>query len=167
MAKTREKKTVYTGVSQEEMEQAFAEYAKADARQQKIQADMDVQMTKIREKWQEELSKLQEAKDKAFDVMQAFATENRMELFSKKKSMDTVHGTIGFRLGTPKLKNQKGFTWASVTNLLKEFLPAYVRVKNVSSWTTATPTLSNNGYTSSDSRSASSLSLSGSSFTRT
>ena len=129
MAKTREKKTVYTGVSQEEMEQAFAEYAKADARQQKIQADMDVQMTKIREKWQEELSKLQEAKDKAFDVMQAFATENRTELFSKKKSMDTVHGTIGFRLGTPKLKNQKGFTWASVTNLLKEFLPAYVRVK--------------------------------------
>lgn len=129
MAKTREKKTVYTGVSQEEMEQAFADYAKADARQQKIQADMDVKMTQIREKWQEELSKLQEAKDKAFDVMQAFATENRMELFSKKKSMDTVHGTIGFRLGTPKLKNLKGFTWASVTNLLKEFLPGYVRVK--------------------------------------
>lgn len=129
MAKTREKKTVYTGVSQEEMEQAFADYAKADARQQKIQAEMDVKMTQIREKWQDELSKLQETKDKAFDVMQAFATENRAELFSKKKSMDTVHGTIGFRLGTPKLKNLKGFTWASVTNLLKEFLPAYVRVK--------------------------------------
>lgn len=129
MAKTREKKTVYTGVSQEEMEQAFAEYAKADARQQKIQAEMDVQMTRIREKWQEELSKLQETKDKSFDVMQAFAMENRAELFSKKKSMETVHGVIGFRLGTPKLKNLKGFTWASVTNLLKEFLPTYVRVK--------------------------------------
>lgn len=129
MAKTREKKTVYTGVSQEEMEHAFAEYAKADARQQKIQAEMDVQMTRIREKWQEELSKLQETKDKSFDVMQAFAMENRAELFSKKKSMETVHGVIGFRLGTPKLKNLKGFTWASVTNLMKEFLPTYVRVK--------------------------------------
>lgn len=129
MAKTREKKTVYTGVSQEEMEHAFAEYAKADARQQKIQAEMDVQMTRIREKWQEELSKLQETKDKSFDVMQAFAMENRAELFSKKKSMETVHGVIGFRLGTPKLQNLKGFTWASVTNLLKEFLPTYVRVK--------------------------------------
>ncbi|MCQ2275416.1 MAG: host-nuclease inhibitor Gam family protein [Bacteroidales bacterium] len=129
MAKTREKKTVYTGVSQEEMEQAFAEYAKADARQQKIQAEMDVKMTQIREKWQDELSKLQETKDKAFDVMQAYAVENRAEMFSKRKSMETVHGTIGFRLGTPKLKNLKGFTWASVTNLLKEFLPAYVRVK--------------------------------------
>jgi phage host-nuclease inhibitor protein Gam len=35
--------------------------------------------------------------------------------------------TIGFRTGTPKLKTLKGFTWGAVTNLLKEFLPAYVR----------------------------------------
>ena len=127
MAKTREKKTVYSGVTQEEMEQAFAEYAKADARQQKITADMDVAMTKIREKWQDELAKLQEAKDNAFDVMQAYAVENKAELFAKKKSLDTVHGTMGFRTGTPKLKTLKGFTWASVTNLLAEFLPSYVR----------------------------------------
>lgn len=127
MTKTREKKTVYSGVTQEEMEQAFAEYAKADARQQKITAEMDVAMTKIREKWQDELAKLQEAKDNAFDVMQAYAVENKAELFTKKKSMDTVHGTMGFRTGTPKLKTLKGFTWASVTNLLKEFLPGYVR----------------------------------------
>lgn len=127
MTKTREKKTVYSGVTQEEMEQAFAEYAKADARQQKITADMDVAMTKIREKWQDELAKLQEAKDNAFDVMQAYAVENKAELFTRKKSLDTVHGTMGFRTGTPKLKTLKGFTWASVTNLLKEFLPSYVR----------------------------------------
>ena len=127
MAKTREKKTVYSGVTQEEMEQAFAEYAKADARQQKIQAEMDVAMTKIREKWQDELAKLQEAKDNAFDVMQAYAVENKAELFTKKKSLDTIHGTLGFRTGTPKLKTLKGFTWASVTNLLAEFLPSYVR----------------------------------------
>ena len=33
MAKKREKKTVYTGITSEQMEQAFADYAKADARQ--------------------------------------------------------------------------------------------------------------------------------------
>ena len=42
--------------------------------------------------------------------------------------MESVHGVIGFRTGTPKLKTLKGFTWGAVTNLLKEFLPAYVRV---------------------------------------
>lgn len=127
MAKTREKKTVYSGVTQEEMEQAFAEYAKADAKMQKINAGMDVEMTRIREKWQDELTKLQEVKDKSFDVMQAYAVENREQLFSKRKSLDTTHGTIGFRTGTPKLKTLKGFTWSAVTNLLTEFLPSYVR----------------------------------------
>ncbi len=127
MTKTREKKTVYSGITMEQMEQAFADYAKADARQQKITAEMDVAMTKIREKWQDELAKLAEAKDNAFDIMQAYAMENREELFSKRKSLETTHGTLGFRTGTPKLKTLKGFTWASVLNLLKEFLPGYVR----------------------------------------
>jgi phage host-nuclease inhibitor protein Gam len=56
-----------------------------------------------------------------------FASEKKNEFFSKKKSMEMVHGVIGFRIGTPKLKTMKGFTWGAVTNLLKEFLPAYVR----------------------------------------
>ena len=127
MAKTREKKTVYSGITSEQMEQAFADYAKADARQQKITAEMDVAMTKIREKWQDELAKLAETKDNAFDILQAYALENREELFTKRKSLETTHGTIGFRTSTPKLKTLKGFTWASVLNLLKEFLPDYVR----------------------------------------
>ena len=32
-----------------------------------------------------------------------------------------------FRTGTPKLKTLKGFTWASALELVKEFLPDYVR----------------------------------------
>lgn len=129
MAKTREKKTVYSGITSEQMEQAFADYAKADARQQKITAEMDIQMAKIREKWQDELAKLAETKDNAFDVLQAYAMENRDELFSKRKSLETTHGIIGFRTGTPTLKTRKGFTWASVLEMLKEFLPNYVRTK--------------------------------------
>ena len=109
------------------MEAAFSEFAIADAKLQKINATIDVQMTAIREKYADEISKLNEKKDKAFDVLQAFAIENK-ELFSKKKSLESVHGTIGFRTGTPKLKTLKGFTWGAVTNLLKEFLPTYVRV---------------------------------------
>ena len=124
----REKKVIHTGVSSEQMETAFAEYATADAKLAKINATIDVQMTAIREKYADDIAKLTETKDKAFDVMQAFAIENKDELFAKKKSMESVHGTIGFRTGTPKLKTLKGYTWSAVTNLLKEFLPAYVRI---------------------------------------
>lgn len=127
MAKTREKKVVVSGVTADQMETAFADFARADARIQKINATMDVEMTRIREKWQDELSKLQEQKDNAFDILQTYGVENQEVLFSKKKSIETVHGIMGFRTGTPKLKTLKGFTWPSVVNLLKEFLPSYVR----------------------------------------
>jgi phage host-nuclease inhibitor protein Gam len=127
MAK-REKKVVHMGVSSEEMEQAFTEYATCDAKLQKTNATMDVEITRIRNKYADAIAALQESKDKAFDVIQAYAIDNKAELFARKKSLETVHGTFGFRTGTPKLKLLKGFTWASVTNLLKEYLPTYVRV---------------------------------------
>ena len=127
MAKTREKKVIYSSVSTDKMEEAFANYAIADAKLQKINASLDVEITKLREKHAPEVTQLNEQKDTAFNIMQAFALENKDNLFAKRKSMDTTHGTIGFRTGTPKLKTRKGFTWNAVTNLLKEFLPGYVR----------------------------------------
>lgn len=127
MAKTREKKVVHSGISSEEMEAAFTEFATADAKLQKTNATMDVEITRIREKYADTIAQLTERKEKAFDIIQAFALANKEDLFSKKKSMETVHGTLGFRTGTPKLKLLKGFTWDAVTNMLKEFLPAYVR----------------------------------------
>ena len=125
---TRQKKTVISGVTREAADVAFATFAKADASINKINADIELQCAKIREKRQAELTVLTQERDQAFDTLQAFATENQAELFSKKKSLDMAHGTIGFRTGTPKLKTLKGFTWASALQLAKKFLPAtYIR----------------------------------------
>lgn len=115
-----------TGVTREMAEASFAVFADSDAKQQRITAKMDQEITKIREKYQEELGKLQDKKDESFEVMQTFAMENA-DLFSKKKSMEFLHGIIGFRTGTPKLKPLKGFTWPAVTKMLSEFMPDYVR----------------------------------------
>lgn len=127
MATKRQKKTVITGVTRDEAEQAFASYAKSDASINKINADIDLQCAKIREKYQDKLASLTCDRECAFDTLQAYATENQTELFAKKKSLDMAHGTIGFRTGTPKLKTLKGFTWASALNLVKEFLPDFIR----------------------------------------
>ena len=116
MAK-RVKKIIITGVTREAADEAFAKYAKADAESAKITADIELGR----------LAELDAAKTVAFDTLQSFATENQAELFSKKKSLDMAHGVIGFRTGTPKLKTLKGFTWASALQLVKEFLPSYVR----------------------------------------
>lgn len=124
---TRQKKTVISGVTREAADVAFATFAKADASINKIQAEIELQCAKIREKRQADLTRLTAERDAAFETLQSFATENQTELFAKKKSLEMAHGVIGFRTGTPKLKTLKGFTWASVLNLLKEFLPGYVR----------------------------------------
>lgn len=127
MSKTREKRAVIQGVTREQSEEAFGKYAAADAKVQQITAKMDGEITKIRDKYQEDLSKLTEARKLSGDMLEAYATENKDELFAKKKSMEMTHGKIGFRTGTPKLKTLKGFTWPAVTNILKEILPDYVR----------------------------------------
>ena len=128
MAK-RTKALIQSGITSEAMEQAFSEFATADAKIQNITSKMDIEIIRIREKYQDDITRFTEMKEKAFDILQAFGTEHRAELFSKKKSIETTHGVLGFRTGTPKLKTMKGFTWPSVTNLLKEFLPYYVRTE--------------------------------------
>ena len=116
-----------TGVTRETADEAFAIYAKADASINKIQAEIELQCAKIREKRQAELSALGSEREQAFDTLQAFAIEKQTELFGKKKSLEMAHGVIGFRTGTPKLKTKKGFTWASALELVKTFLPGYLR----------------------------------------
>lgn len=128
MSKTREKKVLITKpITMDEAEQLFADYATADAKEKKIMAEMDVKITAIREKYTEELSKLSETKDAAFEKLQHFAV-NAPELFVKKRSIELTHGTLGFRTGTPKLKLVKGFTWPKVVDNLKHYLPTYLRV---------------------------------------
>lgn len=124
---TRQKKTIITGVTREAAEEAFAQYAKAEAQSAKIAADVELQCAKIREKYAPRLAELSGEKERAFDVLQSFAAENQAALFVKKKSLDMTHGTIGFRTGTPKLKTLRGFTWASALQLVREFMPAYIR----------------------------------------
>ena len=111
----------------ESADEAFGAYAKADAQSAKITADIELQCAKIREKYANKLAELEDEKEKAFATLQAYATENQAELFTKKKSLEMAHGVIGFRTGTPKLKTLKGFTWASALQLVKEFLPGYLR----------------------------------------
>lgn len=123
----RTKKTVVSGINREQAEQAFADFAAADAKVQNLTSKMDIEMTRIREKYADQLAELETKKSEAFDLIQAYAVENKDELFSKKKSVESAHGVFGFRTGTPKLKNLKGFTWAAVTNLCKELLPSYIR----------------------------------------
>ena len=67
MAK-REKKVIITGVTREAADEAFANYAKADAQSAKITADIELQCAKIRKKYANKLAEQEGEKKKAFDT---------------------------------------------------------------------------------------------------
>lgn len=127
MVKTRVKKTIITGVTSEQVEAALSEFSQADSRIQKITAEMELKITAIRDKHAEELAELQKKKDDSMEILQVFATENKESPFSKTKSYKSAHGIFGFRTGTPKIKQLKGFTKESVLALVKAILPDYIR----------------------------------------
>lgn len=128
MAK-RQKKTLVQNISTEQFDDSLAVYAAADARIAKINATMDEQFTRIREKYADELNQLEAQRSENFEVVQTYCVENEESLFSKKKSYETPHGIVGFRTGTPKLATLKGFTWGSVQKLLEKLKPDYIRTK--------------------------------------
>lgn len=57
--------------------------------------------------------------------------EEHKDEFGKKKSKELSNGIVGFRLGMPKLKTLKGFTWKAVLELIKRsvFKDDYIRIK--------------------------------------
>ena len=123
MATNRKKKTLITNVSREQAEKAMADYAKATARAKKINADIELECTRIREKYAADAEQLNEQMQQAFDVLEAYAKENPA-LFEKKKSADLLSGTIGYRTGMPQFKTDRGFTQAAVITLIKDEFPS-------------------------------------------
>lgn len=127
MATKRVKKVVLTGVTREQMESAFGDFATADAQIAKINATMDAEFTKIREHHADKLAELATDREQAYEVVQVYATENRDTLFAKRKSAENTHGVFGFRTGQPKLKMKKGLTWGGVLELLKLHNKDFIR----------------------------------------
>lgn len=63
-----------------------------------------------------------------FSIVKAWADVHREE-FAGVKSIEMVHGTIGYRLGQLQVSPVKGMTWDKVTEVLQRLMPAYIRVK--------------------------------------
>lgn len=125
----RVKKIVCAGITRPQAESACSQFAAADAEEQQLLSEMNARLDQIREHYRPLLEECTALKANAFEQMQSFATEHKSQLFTHKRSLDTPYGTFGFRTTTPALKTRKGFTWPVVTQLLKQFLPDYVRVK--------------------------------------
>jgi phage host-nuclease inhibitor protein Gam len=122
----RQKKKVISGVSADDAQKASADYVNAFTEQKKIEAKMNEEINKIKSKYQDRITELEEAKEEPYEILNVYATEQK-DNWGKAKSIELLHTKIGFRIGMPKLKCDKGFNWTSVTPLLQDHFPDYVR----------------------------------------
>lgn len=118
--------TTKINITPAQFEAAMAAYAAAEEREVQIRQKINQDMTILQQLFEDELQRLSVAKQKAYETAQAYCKQNKDALFCQRRSIGTMHGIAGFRLGTPKLKTETG-NWDNVLNTLKEKLPRYVR----------------------------------------
>lgn len=126
---TRTKKKVVLAPDEAEARRELHRFAESTSKLKGIEAEMEEKMQEIREGYSSRVAELTEAKAESFEKLNAFANENKEDLFSKRKSLELDHGVIGFRTGTPKVKKKTGITWAAALDIVKSMDLPYVRTK--------------------------------------
>lgn len=116
-------------ITRHQAETLLFELAQAESRKKELSGEIEQKIQKIRDSYAGKLDPLNIAIEDRQKQLQFFAEKNKDEMFSKKKSIDLIHGIIGFRMGTPKLKTKKGFTWAAVLEMCRTKAPEFIRTK--------------------------------------
>jgi phage host-nuclease inhibitor protein Gam len=132
MKKPRIKIKLPTVASRDEAEALVGEIQLITANQLRTSATMDAQLAHVRERYEGNLAAYAEALKTKTDALRAWAEANPDEFPKGRKSIQFVHGTIGFRTGTPKLALlNRVWNWDKVHKMLITLGLAkdYVRTK--------------------------------------
>jgi phage host-nuclease inhibitor protein Gam len=121
-------KKVIGGIDIIQFEEALSQYADADARESEIITKLERDMKRIKSNHLDELNYLTAKKKQTLEVVETYCREQKSKIFNKKRTLHTIYGAVGFRLGNPKLKTPRGSSWNLILQTLKEKLPAYIRV---------------------------------------
>jgi phage host-nuclease inhibitor protein Gam len=129
MSKKRIKVALPTITTRDEAEAVMNELALAANNRRKLNTQLDAAILKLKENIAPALAECDDAIKTKTDILLAWAQANP-EQFGKKKSIEMLAGTLGFRTGTPKLVLlSRAFTWEKVLENVQRLIPAFVRGK--------------------------------------
>lgn len=127
MAK-REKINV-SRLNRTQVEALVGEIALLTIQRDQNMAKMDEELQEVRKQYGESIATVSARIDAGVADLRAWADAHPEE-FIGRKSIEMVHGTVGFRTGMPALKTVRGVTWDKVLEKLNAMgLVAYVRAK--------------------------------------
>ena len=125
----RTKKKIVTPPAKSELTDIMKQFAEASSHIKALEAEEELQMLELRKAFEEKSRSLIEQRQTAIEKLEAFGLQNRDELFSQKRSLELMHGVIGFRTGTPKVSKPRALTWNKVIEALSEKQSAFLRTK--------------------------------------
>lgn len=130
MSNDRIKARIIPPATREEMEQLVGEIAELKNGERTLHTSMDAELQTVKDGYLESLNGLSEKIAALMPRALAWA-EAHPEDFGKLRSIDMLHGVIGWRTNTPSLKTLAGWTWDRVLEKLQFFYPGshYIRVK--------------------------------------
>lgn len=105
----RKTKTVSTTIdTREDLERRVGEYAATAARLAEIEAEMNLKLADVRKDFESRISDLSDSAGIIFEDIQAFCSLHPEEFQAGRKSIELLHGTVGFRTGMPRLTMPRG-----------------------------------------------------------
>ena len=115
--------------TREQAEAAMDALSLATHRRDKLEAEMNLRLTAVRETYETELATLAETIKTETGRLRDWA-DSDPTLFDKSRSLKLLHGTIGYRLGNWAVKLIRGFKMERAVALAKTILgPSFVRTK--------------------------------------
>lgn len=93
--------------SREDLEAAMGEYARAALALEGAKVEMEARLQEAREEFEARLPVLKTAAEAAFKPLELWARRHP-EQFAQRRSLELVHGRIGFRTGQPRVSLRRG-----------------------------------------------------------
>lgn len=114
--------------TREQLEERMGDYARAAIEINRQTAMMNKTIAGIRERYEPVFAALDESAGAALADLEAWAALNPGD-FGARRSIELLHGTIGYRTGQPTLKTIKGVRWADVLDRLRSMFPGWIRTR--------------------------------------
>jgi phage host-nuclease inhibitor protein Gam len=105
--------------TREEAEAVVRSITDLKIQERKLNAEMDGRITEVKKKYEERLSEIKSSMTPRMESIHAWADANPSE-FGARRSLEMLHGVIGWRMNPPSLNLMKGFTWPAVVNRLRD-----------------------------------------------
>ena len=117
--------------TREEMETLVGAIANLKNMDRKLKVEMDAKLKAVKDQYLVGFTQINDALTVMMPQALAWA-ETHPDEFGKAKSIDMLHGLVGWRTNTPSLKTLRGWTWDRVLEKLRSlgnFGSQFIRVK--------------------------------------